>query len=163
VRRKKTFNPDSRYPGWDSSLVLSVNRMSQEERSIFVEVTVSVILSQNFVCTSLLIQTISEIEPFHCTDEQHAMSSPELQSALMLMVKPETVRNKTHLYVYSLLVRTDTMISRNIDLSSWDTCIRLKPYSWSCLIWFIYSISTLFQEKEKNIYYDMTYFTIKGY
>jgi hypothetical protein len=34
------------------------------------------------------IQTVSEVELFyctvHCTDEQHAMSSHELQSALML-------------------------------------------------------------------------------
>jgi hypothetical protein len=29
----------------------------------------------------------TEIELFHCTDEQHAMSSHELQSALMLTVE----------------------------------------------------------------------------
>jgi hypothetical protein len=40
------------------------------------------------ICTCVLFRAVSEIELFHCTvhctDEQHAMSSHELQSALML-------------------------------------------------------------------------------
>jgi hypothetical protein len=63
--------------------------MSYEERSIFWEVTVTVIQSKEvymymYVCP---VPNISEIQLFHCTDEQHAMSSYELQSALMLMVE----------------------------------------------------------------------------
>jgi hypothetical protein len=42
-------------------------------------------------CTCVLFGTVSEIELFHCTvhstDEQHAMSSHELQSALILTVE----------------------------------------------------------------------------
>jgi hypothetical protein len=34
---------------------------------------------KNCVCTCVLLRTDSEIELFHCTDEQHAMSSHELQ------------------------------------------------------------------------------------
>jgi hypothetical protein len=41
--------------------------MSQEEMSIFWEVTVSVILSTNCICTCLIFRTFSEIELFHCT------------------------------------------------------------------------------------------------
>jgi hypothetical protein len=55
------------------------------------EVIVSVILSKKCVCTCVLLRTVSEIELFHCTvhctDEQHAMSSHELQRALMLTVE----------------------------------------------------------------------------
>jgi hypothetical protein len=42
------------------------------------------------ICTCALFRTVSERESYftvHCTDEQHAMSSHELQSALMLTVK----------------------------------------------------------------------------
>jgi hypothetical protein len=53
--------------------------VSKEKRSVFREVIVSVTLSK-----SVLFRTVSEIQLFHCTDEQHAMSSHELQSALML-------------------------------------------------------------------------------
>jgi hypothetical protein len=52
---------------------------------------------KNCICTCVLFRTVSEIELFHCTvvsmyvkmhsDEQHAMSSHELQSALMLTVE----------------------------------------------------------------------------
>jgi hypothetical protein len=38
-------------------------------------------------CTCVLFRTVSDIELFHCTDEQQAMSSHELQSALMLTVE----------------------------------------------------------------------------
>jgi hypothetical protein len=57
-------------------------QVSQEERSIFWEVTVSVILSKKCICTCVLFRTVSEIvqSTVHCTDEQHAMSSHELQS-----------------------------------------------------------------------------------
>jgi hypothetical protein len=66
--------------------------MAQEEMSIFREVIVSVILSKKvYICTCVQFRTVSEIELFHCTvhctDEQHAMSSHELQSALMLTVE----------------------------------------------------------------------------
>jgi hypothetical protein len=55
----------------------------QEERSIFWEVIVSVILSKN-VYMNMCPIPVSAIELFHCTDEQHAISLHELQSALML-------------------------------------------------------------------------------
>jgi hypothetical protein len=83
--------------GTSSSIVIIIGytgfayRMSQEERSIFWEVIVSAILSKKCTCTH--VRTVSEIELFHCTvtvhctDEQHAMSSYELQSALMLTVE----------------------------------------------------------------------------
>jgi hypothetical protein len=59
--------------------------MSQEERSIFCEVIVSAILSKK---KSVYVHvSYSEIELFHCTGEQHAMSSHELQNALMLTVE----------------------------------------------------------------------------
>jgi hypothetical protein len=66
--------------------MLGVYKVIQEERSILSEVIVSVILSKNkkCMCTCVLLRTVSEIEVFHCTDEQYAMSSHELQSALML-------------------------------------------------------------------------------
>jgi hypothetical protein len=65
-----------------------IHRVSQEERSVFCEVIVSDILSK-YVCIYIyvLFRTVSEVELFHCTDEQHAMSSHELQSALMLTVE----------------------------------------------------------------------------
>jgi hypothetical protein len=62
--------------------------MSQEERSVFWEVIVSVILNKICIYTCVLFRTVSEIEyTVHCTDKQHAMSSHELQSALMLKVE----------------------------------------------------------------------------
>jgi hypothetical protein len=39
------------------------------------------------VCTCVLFRTVSEIKLFPCTDEQHAMSSPDLRSAFMLTVE----------------------------------------------------------------------------
>jgi hypothetical protein len=42
-----------------------IYRVSQEERSIFWEVTVTVILNKNFICTCVLFRTVSEIELFH--------------------------------------------------------------------------------------------------
>jgi hypothetical protein len=41
--------------------------VSQGERSIFWEVTVSGILSKMYICTFVLFRTVSEIELFHCT------------------------------------------------------------------------------------------------
>jgi hypothetical protein len=41
--------------------------MSQEERSVFWEVIVSVILRKKCLCTYILFRTDSEIELFHCT------------------------------------------------------------------------------------------------
>jgi hypothetical protein len=47
--------------------VARLYRMFQEERSIFWEVIVSVILSIKCMCTGVLSRTVSEIETFHCT------------------------------------------------------------------------------------------------
>jgi hypothetical protein len=41
--------------------------MSEEERSIFWEVIVSIILSKKCICTCVLFRTVSEIELFHYT------------------------------------------------------------------------------------------------
>jgi hypothetical protein len=41
--------------------------MSQEEKSIFWEVIVSVILSKKITCTYVLFGRVSEIELFYCT------------------------------------------------------------------------------------------------
>jgi hypothetical protein len=56
---------------------------------MFRKVLVSVVLSKKkkYICTGVLFRTVSETKlhfTVHCTDEQHAMSSHELQSALML-------------------------------------------------------------------------------
>jgi hypothetical protein len=60
--------------------------MSQEERSILWEVIVLVILSRRvYMCMCPIM--VSEIELFHCTDEQQAMSSQEIQSELTMMVE----------------------------------------------------------------------------
>jgi hypothetical protein len=45
----------------------TIYRVSQEERSIFWEVIVSVILSKRCICTYVLFRTASERELFHCT------------------------------------------------------------------------------------------------
>jgi hypothetical protein len=42
---------------------------------------------QESIYVHVLFRTVSEIELFHCTDEQHAMSSHELRSELMLTVE----------------------------------------------------------------------------
>jgi hypothetical protein len=44
-----------------------VYSVPQEERSIFWEVIVSVILSKKCISTCVLFRTVSEIELFHCT------------------------------------------------------------------------------------------------
>jgi hypothetical protein len=44
-----------------------IYRMSQEKRSIFWEVIVSVILRKKCIYTCVLFGTVSEIELFHCT------------------------------------------------------------------------------------------------
>jgi hypothetical protein len=58
---------------------------------MFWEVMVSVILSKTLYMYICPFRTVSETELFHCTvhctDEQYAMSSHELQSALMLTVE----------------------------------------------------------------------------
>jgi hypothetical protein len=43
-----------------------MHRVSQEERSIFWEVTVSVIQAKKHICACALFQTVSEIELFDC-------------------------------------------------------------------------------------------------
>jgi hypothetical protein len=52
---------------WQIYLTCRLYRMSQEERSIFWEVIVSVLLSKKCVCTCVLFRTVSEIELFHRT------------------------------------------------------------------------------------------------
>jgi hypothetical protein len=88
-------------------------RVSQEKRSIFLEVIVSVILIKDCICTCVLFITVSEIELFHCTDEQHTISSHELQSALMFTVE------------FSKMYRDMTSESRNsgtrTDVHSYPT------------------------------------------
>jgi hypothetical protein len=42
-------------------------RLADEERLIFWEVIVSVILSKMCMCTCVLFRTVSPIELFHCT------------------------------------------------------------------------------------------------
>jgi hypothetical protein len=42
-------------------------QVSQEERSIFLDVTISVILSKNCICTCVLFGTVSGVEFFYCT------------------------------------------------------------------------------------------------
>jgi hypothetical protein len=58
-----------------------IYRVSQKERSILWEVIVSVILSKKYIYihTCVAFRTVSEIQLFHCTDEQHCMSLRELQ------------------------------------------------------------------------------------
>jgi hypothetical protein len=64
---------------------IGIYRMFQEESSIFREIIGSVILSKS------VYVHVSYSELFHCTvhctDEKHAMTSHELQSALMLTVE----------------------------------------------------------------------------
>jgi hypothetical protein len=66
-------------------------RLSQEGSSIVWKIILSLILSKKFIPTFVLFRNVSEIELFqctvHCTDEQHAMSSHELQGAVMLTVE----------------------------------------------------------------------------
>jgi hypothetical protein len=75
-------------------------RVSQEERSVFWEVIVSLVPSKYidiYIFTYVLFQTVTEIELFHYTvvwmydkmhsDEQHAMPSHELQGGLILTVE----------------------------------------------------------------------------
>jgi hypothetical protein len=76
------------------SWVMQKYRVSQQEKSIFLEVTISVILSKElYMCmcpipNGFRDRVISLYKyTVHCTDEQHAMSSHELQSALMLTVE----------------------------------------------------------------------------
>jgi hypothetical protein len=59
------------------AIPMHIYMISLEERSVFRKVVVSV------MCPV----TVSEIELFHCIEEQHSMSSHELQNALMLTVE----------------------------------------------------------------------------
>jgi hypothetical protein len=43
-----------------------IYRVSQKEKSIFWEVTVSAILSKKCICTCVVFRTVSEIQLFHC-------------------------------------------------------------------------------------------------
>jgi hypothetical protein len=48
---------------------MEIYRVYQEERSIYKEVIISVILSKKkkYICTCVLFQKVSELELFHCT------------------------------------------------------------------------------------------------
>jgi hypothetical protein len=71
--------------------IMGIYRMSQEERSTFWEVIVSVILSIKVYAFIRPIpnsfQDIAFHSTIHCTDEKHTLSSREFQSALMLTVE----------------------------------------------------------------------------
>jgi hypothetical protein len=71
-------------------------RMSQEEKSVFWEVMVSDIMSNKVYMymypipngfRDRAISLYSALYTVHCTDEQHAMSSHHMQSALILTVE----------------------------------------------------------------------------
>jgi hypothetical protein len=68
-------------------------RVSQEEGSIYWEVIASVILNKKVYMYVSYSERFPRYSYFtvqytvHCTDEQHAMSSHELQSALMWTVE----------------------------------------------------------------------------
>jgi hypothetical protein len=61
--------------------------MAQKVRSILWEVIVSVILSKTVYLYMFPIPNGFRDRAVHCTDEQHAKSSHELQSALKLTVE----------------------------------------------------------------------------
>jgi hypothetical protein len=71
--------------------VLLLYRVSQDERSIFWEVIVSVMLNKRvymYMCPIPNGFRDRDISLYvHCTVEQHAISSHELQSALILTVE----------------------------------------------------------------------------
>jgi hypothetical protein len=77
-----------------SHKITAVYRVSQEDRSIFWEVIVSVVLSKKKLYTYMCpIQNgfrdggISPYSTLYTADEQHGMFSHELQSAFMLTVE----------------------------------------------------------------------------
>jgi hypothetical protein len=63
----------SRSHYWKAAQIKWVCRVSHEERSIFWEVTVSVILSKNYICTCVLFRTVLEIDLFHSKDPKLSM------------------------------------------------------------------------------------------
>jgi hypothetical protein len=86
-------------PHWGKQPLLSVGRtiiyrVSHEEMSIFCEITTSVILRKKYVYVYisyserfLRYSYFTEQYTVHCTDVQRAMSTHELQSALILTVE----------------------------------------------------------------------------
>jgi hypothetical protein len=66
--------------------------MSQEEKSVFWEVIVLATVSKKAYMYMYPIPNGLRDTAIHCTNEQHAMSSHELQSALILTVE----FSKTH-------------------------------------------------------------------
>jgi hypothetical protein len=59
------------------------------ERSVFWAITVLVNLCKNCTRACVLFGSFAETELLHCTDEQHATCSGELQSGLMIATEFE--------------------------------------------------------------------------
>jgi hypothetical protein len=71
-------------------------RLFQEERSIFWDVIISVILSKNCICTCVLFRTFSEIMLFHCTVSK-------------LFDKKEILRTVSNVGIYCSCVKVGTL------------------------------------------------------
>jgi hypothetical protein len=97
--------------------------MTQEERLIFWEVKVSVILSK-IVYMHIFENSTVNINALcnSCEDMACCLSvqCSVLYSEISLI--SQTVRNRTHVHMQLFLLRmTVTVTSQNIDVSSWDT------------------------------------------
>jgi hypothetical protein len=76
----------------------------QEERSIFWEVTVSVILrKKNCICTCVLFRKVSEIDLFHCTVEQDAMCGRAIAQAVSRRLPIAAARVQTRVWSCGIL------------------------------------------------------------
>jgi len=80
-----------------------IYRVSQEERSIFWEVIVSVILSKNFIYTCVLFRTVSEIEPFECKPQKLLIRKRYYEYVLFLI--PVFIVQVTKLVQFIINVR----------------------------------------------------------
>jgi hypothetical protein len=98
------------------------------ERSIFWEVKCIGHLSKKVYMYMCPIPNGFEIELFHCTDEQHPMSSHELQSALML-----TAEFSKYTTLFTACVRFISMLFCNLSLefprlfSNFCSLLSLRP------------------------------------
>jgi hypothetical protein len=127
--------------------------VSQEERSIFWEIIVSVIIRKRSIWICVLFQNVSHIwravfwiwrkyfpsfslyeqwqDP---TDASHRFTCfrhwPITVGGKENIARQisETVRNRTHVYIKFFLRMADTMTSQNIDISSWDTACCTYTY-----------------------------------
>jgi hypothetical protein len=129
-----------RFPSGASFCETRVYRVSQEERSIFWEVIVSVILRNKVYMNMCPIPNVfwylarNIFLPSHRKAPLSEACESVWSVSWMLWIAhrdggkeniarwiSETVRNRTHFHINSFLRMTDTMTSQNIDLSSWDT------------------------------------------